>query len=77
MEMGFWVLTKFLPTIINPSNSCSLNKDNITVEVTSEEDCDGDGVTNANEALDKTDPLDAVVLCSVALVRKQVCLESS
>ena len=47
-------------------NSCSLIIGNISLIVTSLEDCDGDGVSNADEASDKTNPLDG---CSFALSR--------
>ena len=39
----------------NPSNSCSLDINSITLQVTSIEDCDGDGVINSKEAIDNTD----------------------
>tara|TARA_Y100001970_G_scaffold46540_2_gene58657 strand:- start:885 stop:8972 length:8088 start_codon:yes stop_codon:yes gene_type:complete len=47
-------------------NSCSLVIENISLTVYSLEDCDGDGVSNADEASDKTNPLDG---CSFALSR--------
>ena len=47
-------------------NSCSLIIGNISLIVTSLEDCDGDGVSNADEASDKTNPLDG---CSFFLSR--------
>ena len=43
----------------DPRNACSYKQESITVSISViERDCDGDGVTNAKEALDKTDPLD-------------------
>ena len=47
-------------------NSCSLIVGNISLVVSSLEDCDGDGVTNADEGSDKTNPLDG---CSFILSR--------
>mgnify|MGYP003323830224 FL=1 len=47
-------------------NSCSLIVGNISLIVTSLEDCDGDGVSNADEGSDKTNPLDG---CSFFLSR--------
>ena len=40
----------------NPLNSCSVDINNITLQVTSIEDCDGDGVINSKEVNDNTDP---------------------
>jgi gliding motility-associated-like protein len=52
----------------NPLNSCSVDINNITLQVTSIEDCDGDGVINSKEASDNTDPFNgcSLILSSVS-----------